>query len=642
MKCKVFLLFLFASFCLCMCSAEAGWWSSTDYKELTSQTEDVSTDTISVTINGVVKTVPNLYNAAEKASDPSSYSNGSKYCCAAYVWKFYNDVFGIKVSNLLSPNHKPLVNSGSGYFSEVSTPQIGDIVRVNTQTHWGIVKSVADNGVVTIIQQNAGYFDDNGIYKAMLNTKVNPPYNTVSFFRWSEAPVLGPVQIANLGNDFYAVILNTKHWKPISQKADTSRIYLESEDGSSKQVWRFIRQEDGSYVISSCYNGKVLEMTDGIREICTQITAQGEDWGGAYQRWYLIRYGDGLIFKSKHYSGENWVMDNHGGFDQDDNVIQINTRNNTTAQIWSVYSADDVQLKGPTLNIVPGDSASETHFEWTRSYGASCYNLRIFKDTVWTGEDYSSWNLSSLNCSKNLPAGTYYAYVDAVNYHKYVAGAIVSFVVAEGQDPITEHKLTEHPKVPPTCTLPGTEAYWSCSECGELFSDKDGENMITKPVEIKPLGHQWTRVNYKWDDHNAWVTASRCCTRNEQHNETETAHVIITVITPSQETAGALVYSATFENPAFSIQKKIITIPALNDMDVLYLPVQLKVIEEKAFTGIASEAVIIPEGCERINSEAFARCVNLKYVWIPKTVKYIEENAFDMTDSLIIDYETDH
>ena len=46
-------------------------------------------------------------------------------------------------------------------------------------------------------------------------------------------------------------------------------------------------------------------------------------------------------------------------------------------------------------------------------------------------------------------------------------------------------------KVEPTCTEPGTEAYWTCLRdgCGKLFSDEKGEHEIEAPVVIKALGH---------------------------------------------------------------------------------------------------------------------------------------------------------
>ena len=59
------------------------------------------------------------------------------------------------------------------------------------------------------------------------------------------------------------------------------------------------------------------------------------------------------------------------------------------------------------------------------------------------------------------------------------------------------HDLTETKKVEPTCTEPGTEAYWACQRdgCGKMFSDEKGENEITAPVTIKALGHDLKKTD---------------------------------------------------------------------------------------------------------------------------------------------------
>ena len=48
------------------------------------------------------------------------------------------------------------------------------------------------------------------------------------------------------------------------------------------------------------------------------------------------------------------------------------------------------------------------------------------------------------------------------------------------------HQLTPVAKVEPTCTAPGTEAYWKCTRdgCGKLFSDAEGINVISAPAVI--------------------------------------------------------------------------------------------------------------------------------------------------------------
>ena len=52
------------------------------------------------------------------------------------------------------------------------------------------------------------------------------------------------------------------------------------------------------------------------------------------------------------------------------------------------------------------------------------------------------------------------------------------------------HTLDKTEKVEATCTEPGTEAYWTCSVCHQMFSDEAGTTTITAPVVI-PAGHNW-------------------------------------------------------------------------------------------------------------------------------------------------------
>ena len=186
----------------------------------------------------------------------------------------------------------------------------------------------------------------------------------------------------DLGEQFYALILNTKYWKPISLNTDTNKITLETEKNVPYQKWRFTRQDDLAYRIESCANGKVLEMTNGVRENRTQLTAHDDWWGGYYQQWYFIRQGDGYVMQSKHYSGENWVMDLRGSSNADGSVIQIYQRNDSYAddETWSVYKIDDYS----TSSNVKTDKSiyplgSNVKISWNYCVDADHYRLVIYK-----------------------------------------------------------------------------------------------------------------------------------------------------------------------------------------------------------------------------------------------------------------------
>lgn len=78
-------------------------------------------------------------------------------------------------------------------------------------------------------------------------------------------------------------------------------------------------------------------------------------------------------------------------------------------------------------------------------------------------------------------------------------------------------------------------------------------------------------------------------------------------------------------------------IPALNEMNLLYLPTTMDLIEDVAFYGIPAEAMINPDGCRPIGSRAFAGCENLLYVKISVSATQIASDAFDECPKVIID-----
>ena len=90
----------------------------------------------SITVNGV--TVDALY-------EPYDYGTNTDttYSCAAFVKRFYSQVYGRNVYNLNSTTSVPLVDQGSFY--ETNSPKVGDILRDNQSVHWAIVKEVNGN-----------------------------------------------------------------------------------------------------------------------------------------------------------------------------------------------------------------------------------------------------------------------------------------------------------------------------------------------------------------------------------------------------------------------------------------------------------------------------------------------------------------
>ncbi|MDO4536978.1 MAG: InlB B-repeat-containing protein, partial [Coriobacteriales bacterium] len=157
------------------------------------------------------------------------------------------------------------------------------------------------------------------------------------------------------------------------------------------------------------------------------------------------------------------------------------------------------------------------------------------------------------------------------------------------------HEIEHVDEVPAGCTKSGVAAHWRCTDCGLLFSDANGQfevdsgalripakghtpgeatisgeseptcedaggyNEIVKcatcgqvlsvtHVETPALGHLWGEPTYEWSADRKTVTATRTCTRDASHVETETAQTV----------RAGNTYTASFTNPAFETQTKAI------------------------------------------------------------------------------------
>ena len=75
--------------------------------------------------------------------------------------------------------------------------------------------------------------------------------------------------------------------------------------------------------------------------------------------------------------------------------------------------------------------------------------------------------------------------------------------------------LTAHPRVEPSCTETGTEAYWSCDDCHKLFSDANAEHEIAEPVSIAALDHDYSTEWTQGEDTHYHV-CSRCGAKKDE------------------------------------------------------------------------------------------------------------------------------
>ena len=114
----------------------------------------------------------------------------------------------------------------------------------------------------------------------------------------------------------------------------------------------------------------------------------------------------------------------------------------------------------------------------------------------------------------------------------------------------------------PTCTTKGKTTYTTAGFNNPAFAVQS--KTLT---DIDALGHDWTETIYTWADDSSTVTASRQCTRDASHAETETVSVTSAItLAPTCTERGETTYtSTTFTNPAFAAQSK--TLSNLNPLE---------------------------------------------------------------------------
>ena len=140
--------------------------------------------------------------------------------------------------------------------------------------------------------------------------------------------------VVDVGSDFNAYIINTNHWMHLTN--DDGNVTLCSETGAYNQIWHFERLGDGSYKITSLYDGTCLDV-EGAGTIEGTNVGTYTDNGTAAQRWYINGYSSAYTFKAQC---ATTVMDVKDNSNQEGANIQMWTSNGTSAQLFQIWKVD--------------------------------------------------------------------------------------------------------------------------------------------------------------------------------------------------------------------------------------------------------------------------------------------------------------
>ena len=186
----------------------------------------------------------------------------------------------------------------------------------------------------------------------------------------------------DLGTGFAAIILRTDIWKSI--RNNNGNVVLWDEKANAQYYWYFVRQNDGSYMIQSLYDGNVLDVYGAYTANQTKVQTyhqHGADNGA--QKWYI--YASGNSYKLVPKLAGNMCLDVAGAATGNGTQMQIYEHNGSTAQQFSIYKISHSALQ--SISIVSGyNKTMEVGDEQTLKCNLSPSNTRC--NTVkWVSSD---------------------------------------------------------------------------------------------------------------------------------------------------------------------------------------------------------------------------------------------------------------
>ncbi|MBQ8718780.1 MAG: hypothetical protein IJY66_05895, partial [Clostridia bacterium] len=378
----------------------------------------------------------------------SDYDGDSTYSCAALVKRFYKQVYGINVYNLLKVNSTPHISNGSGEFYAVDTPRPGDIIRNNASVHWAIVKDVHGTSV-DVFQQNAWY--DRAKTQAWVGAVFSTTDKTYTFFRYSGANDASPT--------WTTVETDKREYLP----NETVTFTMNSGGGTlGNTYYRLVVQGDNGFY-KTYETGKSVMTLTFDKSQCDNYTA------------YVIAFNSGGEVKSL-------------------NILFSVEAPPTWAKVSTTKTIFEPNEE-VTLKLESG-GGTPLHTYYTIYIDSS----NGFSKTIETGKAFSTLLFDENQC------GTYTVYIVAYNYAGAIISSPISFDVAKGcggNHTWNSGKTTKQP----TETAEGVRTY-TCTVCGETKTETipalghDYQVVVTAPTctEKGYTTHTCTRCGNSYVD----------------------------------------------------------------------------------------------------------------------------------------------
>ncbi len=235
-----------------------------------------------------------------------------------------------------------------------------------------------------------------------------------------------------------------------------------------------------------------------------------------------------------HYTFSKWTyIDNDSAFDVANRVI---TADVNLKAAYAGGKHDTITKQENVINATCDSAGSYTEVK----YCSVCNYEHSRTDGItikanghnWVEDAAPSFNLSYATCT--APA-VYYKSCSTCG--KSAKGIDETQTFTYG-DPLG-HDMTKTDKKDATCTADGTNAYWTCSVCKNVYADEDGKTVTTvEDMKISAKGHNFTNETAT----DAYLKSEATCTKQAVYYKSCSACGVTSSGTTSEATfsAGAL------------------------------------------------------------------------------------------------------
>ena len=294
---------------------------------------------------------------------------------------------------------------------------------------------------------------------------------------------------ADIGTNVYRYLIRTDGWKHIGTNYDSSDRYNvtigSANTGDPEQIWKFIRQGDGSYCIQNMYDDWYLTYEgDCVQQAKVTTSWLNTNKASRFQ-WYIYdKNGTFQLVPKDSVTAGTWlVLDCTGNYQTPGTQMELYSNWSGAAQIFSLYPVDDYQKPAapPKVEITVPEVVTvgeEVKISWTASPLRDKYDQREYCVTVQGGGSKKSYYTTDTSVSVTIKRRELHCNVTVesrnTKYANYSSSSYASFRCVEAH----EHSYTAV-VTPPTCTEKGYTTH-TCS-CGDSYVD----------TYVDALGHAW-------------------------------------------------------------------------------------------------------------------------------------------------------